>query len=153
MSVRVPLPDRNLTLETVIFDVNGTLTYRGQLLDRVAEQMTLLRETVQVLLVSSDTYGTLDAVAEQLAVDARRVADAADKVAVLREVGAATCAAVGNGHNDRLLLSEAAVGIAVLGGEGTARTAWTSADIVCATVLDAIGLVIDPTSLAATLRP
>ncbi len=153
MSLLVPLPTRELRLDTAIFDVNGTLTNRGRLVDGVVERISRLRRDLRVLLVSSDSYGTLDDVAVELGVDARRVQDAADKLSVLRDVGVNNCVALGNGHNDRLLLSGAALGIAVLGPEGTALSALVGADVVCLSIVAAIDLLLDPASLIATLRP
>ncbi|HVV74661.1 MAG TPA: hypothetical protein VHC43_01390 [Mycobacteriales bacterium] len=153
MSVLVPLPTGELRLDSAIFDVNGTLTVRGELVDGVADLIKQLCTALRVLLVSADTYGTLDGLAAGLGVDARRVTDAADKLGVLREVGADTCVAIGNGHNDRALLAEAALGIAVIGAEGASSSALTAADLVCSSVIDAISLLLYPTSLVATLRP
>lgn len=153
MTLRVPLPAGEVTITAAIFDVNGTLTDRGQLVTGVTPLMAQLREMTRVLLVSSDTYGTLDDVVDELRVEARRVSDATEKLALLHALGAQTCVAVGNGHNDRLMLEAAALGIAVLGAEGTAASAILSADVVCTTVVQAIGLLLEPTALVATLRP
>jgi soluble P-type ATPase len=152
MSLRIPLPTGEVLLEAAVFDVNGTLTDRGRLLGGVVERMSQLGTVLRIQLVSSDTYGTLDDVAAELGLDARRVQDGTEKVSVLHSLGADTCVAVGNGHNDRLVLAEAALGIAVLGPEGSAQTALASADLVCPSILVALDLLLDPTALAATLR-
>jgi soluble P-type ATPase len=153
MSVRVPLPAGDVTLTNVICDVNGTLTDRGGLIPGVTDRLARLREQLRVLLVSSDSYGTLDAVAAELAVEGRRVTDAEQKLAVLHELGASTTVAIGNGHNDRLVLAAAALGIAVLGPEGAAASALASADMICRSISDALDALLDPRCLAATLRP
>jgi soluble P-type ATPase len=152
MPVQASWGERRLELSTVIFDLNGTLTVHGELLDGVAERLRRLRAQMQVLLVSSDTYGTLDAVAEHLGVPARRARDAADKAAVLAEVGAASCVGVGNGNNDLLLLRDAALGIVVVGQEGAAPALFAVADIVCSSAVDALDLLLDPQRIGATLR-
>ncbi|HVA61718.1 MAG TPA: hypothetical protein VNG13_14465 [Mycobacteriales bacterium] len=153
MVVQVAWADRRIELATAIFDVNGTLTLHGELIDGVAPRMQRLRQILQVLLVSSDSYGTLEAVADALQVPARRAQNAAEKAAILAEVGPSTCLAVGNGNNDLLLLRDAALGIAVVGPEGAAPALFATADIVCAAIADALDLILEPLRLSATLRP
>ena len=59
---------RQLRLDHVILDVNGTLTNRGALLADVEERLDPLRDAVDIHLVSADTFGTLDAIAQRLKV-------------------------------------------------------------------------------------
>jgi soluble P-type ATPase len=153
MTVDVAWADRRVELRTAIFGVNGTLTVKGQLLPGVAQRLQKLRGELDILLVSSDTYGTLDTIADELRLPARRAANAAEKAAILAGVGASTCAAVGNGENDLLLLRDAALGLAVIGPEGCSPRLFVTADIVCASATDAIDLLLDPRRVTATLRP
>jgi soluble P-type ATPase len=60
---------------------------------------------------------------------------------------------VGDGANDELVLAAAALGIVVIGPEGASARALMVADVVCASVLDALDLLLSPMALAATLRP
>ena len=50
------------------------------------------------------------------------------------------------------MLHEAALGICVLGPEGTAVEALMAADVVAPSVLDALALIYQPLRLVATLR-
>jgi soluble P-type ATPase len=153
MVVRAELGHGGIDLTTALLDVNGTLTVHGQLVQGVAERIGRLRDDLEIVLVSSDTYGTLDAIARDLQLPVRRVQDAADKGACLREFGPATCVAIGNGNNDVLLIRDAAVGIAVVGPEGLAPGLLGAADIICVSIIDALDLLLDPSRLTATLRP
>jgi soluble P-type ATPase len=153
MTLTVSWGDRQLELATAIFDVNGTLTVRGALIPGVAERLERLGQHVDVLLVSSDSYGTLATVAESLQVPARTVGDASEKAAILTEVGASGCVAVGNGRNDVELMRGAALGVAVIGPEGLDPALLTVADVVCGSIIDALDLLLDPSRLTATLRP
>ncbi len=154
MTVEVAVPGRTrLTLDHLILDVNGTLTYRGTLIDGVADRLTRLRERVRIHLLSADTFGTLPALAGHLGVDAERVDTGADKAAAAHRLGAASCAAIGNGANDEQLLRSVALGVAVIGPEGASPRTLAAADIVCVTITDALDLLLDPRTLAATLRP
>lgn len=141
-----------LTLERVVFDVNGTLSDRGDLLDGVADRIALLRDELDVVLASADTFGTLDEIARALGVPAHRAASAEEKLALVERLGASRTAHVGNGSNDAAALAAAALGIAVLGREGSSGAALAAADLVCSSACDAIDLLLDARALAATLR-
>lgn len=154
MTLSIPIPGRSeLRLEHLILDVNGTLTNRGVLIDGVSERLARLRHALQVHLVSADTFGTLEAIAERLQVAAVRARSGEDKLSVLDELGGHSCVVIGNGANDALVLEAAAVSFAVLGAEGASASALRSADVVCTSSTDALDLLLDPQALSATLRP
>ncbi|HKJ46485.1 MAG TPA: hypothetical protein VJ991_11715, partial [Balneolales bacterium] len=58
----------------------------------------------------------------------------------------------GNGRNDRLMLDEAAVGIAVIQKEGASFQSLQAADVICTNIIDALELLVYPKRLTATLR-
>lgn len=154
VTLSVSIPGRvELRLEHLVLDVNGTLTNRGELLDGVETRLGRLGDVLGVQLVSADTFGTLDSIAGRLQVGAVRAVTGEDKIQVLNQLGPERCAVVGNGANDVLVLEAAALGFAVLGPEGASAVALRSADVVCASVTDALDLLLDPKALAATLRP
>jgi P-type E1-E2 ATPase len=154
MTLCVSIPGRaDLRLEHLLLDVNGTLTNRGVLLDSVEAGLGRLSDALDIRLVSADTFGTLDAIAERLKVGAVRASRGEDKVRVLDELGRERCAVIGNGANDVPALEAAALGFAVLGPEGASAAALRSADVVCASVVEALDLLLDPRALTATLRP
>lgn len=59
---------------------------------------------------------------------------------------------MGNGRNDRLMLAEAGLGIAVLGREGSSPLALAAADVVVCSAEEALDLLLVPARLEATLR-
>jgi soluble P-type ATPase len=59
---------------------------------------------------------------------------------------------VGNGFDDHLMLHSAALGIAVILGEGAASKTLFEADVVCTSIASALDLLLFPQRLAATLR-
>jgi soluble P-type ATPase len=144
---------RSLELAHLVLDVNGTLTDRGELIDEVEPQLRKLQETMEVHLVSADTFGSLGRIASILGVDSKVVDDGVQKASFVWQLGAHRCAAIGNGANDEAMLREAALGIAVIGPEGAAASSLAAADIVCRSIGDALRLLLDDQALAATLRP
>jgi soluble P-type ATPase len=149
----IAIPGRpSLELEHLLLDVNGTLTDRGELIDGVADKLGRLGETLEAHLLSADTFGSLADVASALGVRSTTVLDGEEKLAFVRELGPERCAAIGNGANDARMLGEAALGIAVIGGEGAATAAIQAADVVCASIGAALDLLLDELALAASLR-
>lgn len=154
MSLQIEIPGRPpLSLDQVVLDVNGTVTDRGRLLDGVGAALERLRSHVGVLLVSADTFGTLEQIGEDLGVETRTVRRGVDKRRLVEELGPERTAVIGNGTNDGPALAAAAVGLAVLGPEGTSGDAVRAADVLCRSVVEAVELLLDPNALAATLRP
>lgn len=154
MTLSVEIPGAPpLRLEHLVLDVNGTLTARGELVPGVAQRLAAIAELLEPRLLSADTFGTLDDLAGRLGVAVERVTSGSEKRAVVASLGADTCAAIGNGANDAAMLEAAALGIAVVGAEGAAVAAVTSADVVCGSILDALDLLLDERALVATLRP
>jgi P-type E1-E2 ATPase len=153
MTAPVEIPGLGrLELEHLVLDMNGTLTNRGRVIEGVAERLVRVRARMDILLVSADTFGTLDAVAAELQLSVRRAASGEDKLALLRQLNAEQCAVIGNGANDASILEAAALGIAIIGPEGASSAALRAADVVCLSVLDALDLLLDERALQATLR-
>jgi len=59
---------------------------------------------------------------------------------------------IGNGNNDRLMVKEAALGIALLQEEGTCTETLLASDVACKNIIDAFGYFKEPKRLIATLR-
>lgn len=145
--------DESFVLDHLLLDVNGTLTDSGKLITGVSERLRRLAKDLEVHLLSADTFGTLDAIAEQLQIEGRRAETGADKRALVEELGPERCAAIGNGRNDAEMLTEVRLGICVLGPEGTYRAAIDAADVACGSIRSALDMLLNPRVLAATLRP
>jgi P-type E1-E2 ATPase len=147
---------RRLRLDELVLDVNGTLTSDGVLLPGTRERVAAVRSILEVRLLSADTFGRLDSIAAELGVTAQRLAsgepEALQKARVVQELGAERTIAIGNGANDVGMLEEGALGIAVLGPEGLAVPALLAADVLVASIEDALDLLLNPRRLIATLR-
>lgn len=146
---------RTLHLAHLVLDFNGTLAVDGTLLDGVAPRMAALANELHVHVVTGNTYGNArdqlrDCTAEVVCLPASGQAQA--KLDYVRRLGPDQVAAVGNGRNDALMLEQAALAIAVLGTEGLSTEALEAADIVVRHAVDALGLLLRPKRLVATLR-
>lgn len=154
ISIDIP-GHRMLALEHLVLDVNGTIANGGVLVPGVAEALEALGGVIHVVAVTADTHGTAQRLREVLGVEVH-VIDAGDesrsKVEFVRALEVGSVVAIGNGANDVLMLSEAALGIAVVGGEGASVDAVQAADVVTISILDALALLAQPARIAATLR-
>jgi soluble P-type ATPase len=144
-----------LRLEHLVLDHNGTLALDGRLLPGVGEALTGLAGKLEVHVLTADTFGLA---AEQLSglpvvlTILPRERQEEGKRDFIRRLGAGSCVCIGNGRNDRLMLAAAALGIAVILGEGAAAATLAAADIVCCDILAALALLDHPLRLTATLR-
>jgi soluble P-type ATPase len=145
-----------LTLAHLIADYNGTLAVDGNPLDGVRDRLSALAHDLTLHIVTGDTYGNARG---HLAGWPREVVCLSDgphqseaKRRYVERVGATQTAVIGNGRNDVAMLRLAALGIVVLGTEGAAAEAIESADIVVHHAVDALGLLLKPRRLVASLR-
>jgi P-type E1-E2 ATPase len=154
--IRLDIPGREiLELEHLVLDLNGTITLDGEVLAGVSQRLAALSENLAVLMVTADTRGQATAIAERLGVELALVTpgdEAEQKRALVERLGAERVVAIGNGANDAAMLQTAALGVAVLGPEGLAAEALRAADVVTASILDALHLLLHPRRLVATLR-
>jgi soluble P-type ATPase len=153
MTLKVEIPGREtLSLEHLLLDQNGTLSNRGELIGGVAERLARLRSELAVHILTADTFGTLEEVVAQLGVSGERVASGVEKRTFVERAGGESCVAIGNGNNDVSMFESCALSIAVTGPEGASTRAILAAQIVCASITDALDLLLEPRVLVATLR-
>jgi P-type E1-E2 ATPase len=142
-------------LEHLVCDYNGTLARDGLLLGGVQERLNALAPKLAVHIVTGDTFGTAERALRGLPCSVALLpteGQAKAKEAFVRRLGADRVVAVGNGRNDRLMLAAAALGIVVVGDEGSAGEALQACDILVRDVIDAFALLENPRRLIATLR-
>jgi P-type E1-E2 ATPase len=156
MAVEIAIPGHEtISLRHALFDVNGTLALDGVLLEGVSERLTLIRQHLEVHMITANTHGKQGAIDAELGLTARLMTPGDErfqKAVFLQELGPAQTVAIGNGSNDAWMIRAAAVGIAVLGPEGLSQDALQAADMVVPSILDALDLLLNPRRIVATLR-
>ncbi len=155
--IELQIPGRGIIeLEYAVFDVNGTLAVDGQLITGVEPLIAQLRGKLEVRLITADTHGKQAEIDRQLKFTADRLQpgghEREQKADYVHALGAHKVVAIGNGGNDVDMLKAAALGIAVIGHEGAASEALSAADVATHNIFDAIGLLLYPKRLIATLR-
>jgi len=154
--VEVSIPGHKvLRLSHLVLDYNGTLAVDGEVVDGVREALDALAGQVRIHVVTADTFGKAASRLEGFPCELV-VLSTEDQALAKREyverLGAGGVAAVGNGRNDRLMLADAALGVAVVQGEGAAVETLLAADLVCPNIVPALELLANPLRLVATLR-
>jgi soluble P-type ATPase len=146
---------RELRLQHLVLDYNGTLGNDGVLLPGVADAIETLAVNLRVHVVTADTFGLAAAQLAGLPVELVVVPVASQperKLEFVRRLDADLVVAIGNGRNDRKMLEVAALAIALVQKEGGAAETLAAADVVSTNILDAFGLLRHPRRLVATLR-
>ncbi len=146
---------RQLCLEHLILDFNGTMACDGELFDGVRERLEALSVQLHIHILTGDTFGKagsqLAGIPCELSILPVENQDRL-KLEYIRRLGPETTVCVGNGRNDRLMLQEAGLGIAVVQAEGAAVQAVLVADVLAPDILAALDLLTHPLRLVATLR-
>lgn len=145
----------DLRLEHLVLDYNGTLACDGEMLQGVRQSLAALAERFQIHVVTADTFGKAGQRLQDLPCKLVILPEAEQdlgKLDYVRRLGLERTVSIGNGRNDRRMLKEAALGIAVILEEGAAAEAIAAADVVCSSILSAFELLANPLRLTATLR-
>ncbi len=154
--IQIDIPGyRALALKHLVLDYNGTLAVDGVRLNGVKTALTRLAEHLTIHVLTADTFGKVEAgmagipcEISILSVEDQEIG----KLTYVRKVGTQETVAVGNGRNDRLMLQESALGIAVILDEGAAVQTLLCADVLCTDIVSALELLSHPLRLTATLR-
>jgi soluble P-type ATPase len=154
--IEIDIPGfKHLKLAHLVLDYNGTLAVDGALLPGVQARLRELAAEVHIHLITADTFGEVHATAGDLPCKLHILpqhSQAEAKRDYIRGLDAHETVSIGNGRNDRLMLAEAALGIAVIQDEGASGASIAAADVVCRDINEALDLLRHPLRLAATLR-
>jgi soluble P-type ATPase len=146
---------RELHLQYIVSDYNGTLAFDGVLIPKTIPLIRKLSEHLEIHVVTADTFGdaeeSLSGLPVTLAILPPGEQDK-EKREYVEKLGANRVVSLGNGRNDKLMLREAALGICLLQAEGASVEALVTADVVCHSAMEALELLLNPKRLIATLR-
>lgn len=144
-----------IELKHLVLDYNGTIAINGNLIQGVMQRLQQLSSELTIHVLTADTYGSVH---EQCKADFLNIKvigkekQDEQKLSFLRSLGQENTLAVGNGRNDTLMLKNAILGFAVMQDEGVNIQALNAADVLFASVIDALDALLIPQRLIATLR-
>ncbi len=154
--LKIDIPGfKDLSIEKIVFDYNGTLALQGTIKPEVMKKLSELADYFEVYVVTADTYGTVRQTFAGSSIQVKIISGSQgqkDKEDFVKNLNSRGVLAVGNGRNDSAMLQEAALGIAVLEGEGMAAELCSSADLICRSIAEVFALLENPRGLTASLR-
>jgi soluble P-type ATPase len=155
---RINIPNYGvLTIKNILFDVNGTIQFKGMIADESIERFKELKKFYTVYLVSADTRGNLKEIAQKLniefiKIESRGMTEAEAKNNELMKLGKEVTIAIGNGNNDALMLKNALLGIVVVGREGLTTKCLMNSDVILPDISSVLDFLLDEKIMIATLR-
>jgi len=144
-----------LNLKYLVSDFTGTLSVGGKLIPGVRERLLKLTTHLEIHILTADTFGVVQRELAGIPVKIQILGGGRvdrEKEAYLKKMNPQCLVAIGNGNNDHLMLKLARLSIAVIEGEGCARSALLSAHILTRSINEALDLLLEPLRLVATLR-
>ncbi|HZU68756.1 MAG TPA: hypothetical protein VFA09_15870 [Ktedonobacteraceae bacterium] len=151
--LQVDIPHwRVIQLQHAVFDINGTLAIDGNPFPGVRDRLGQLANHLTLHALTAGTHGNIAELQQLLDIPIRIIGLGEEKARYVQQLGAGHVVAIGNGRNDTGMLRAAALGIAIVAGEGAAAAALQAADIIALGPVDAIDLLLNPKRLIATLR-
>jgi len=154
--LKITIPNRiDIHITNIILDFNGTLAIDGKIIAGVTDNINVLSKNVDFYVVTADTNGTVE---KELAGTSCQIINLAtsmkyqSKLDVLIALGKETTLCIGNGYNDREVLKQAILGIAIMQEECIATEALLAADMLCSSISDAFSCLNNTHRLVATLR-
>ncbi|MBN2155878.1 MAG: HAD hydrolase family protein [Candidatus Lokiarchaeota archaeon] len=143
-------------IHNILLDLNGTITAFGNIPADLRYLIQEMKKHFEIYVISANTRDTLDEIAEELDIKAIHIpkskAESQSKLTSLRVLDPDQTIVIGNGNNDTEIITQAAIGISVIGKEGTSIQALISSDMVVQSLSDAFKILLDEKALIATLR-
>lgn len=143
-----------LELHHLVLDFNGTLALRGAVVDGAHERCHKLSQNLQLHCVTGDTYGTAKDALAGLPIQLHVLPPTGQSLAkrdFVSQLQGGVCA-IGNGWNDRLMLAEADLSLAIMMSEGAASATLIAANATFTSILDALDALSIPERMVALLR-
>ena len=144
-----------LDIKNILLDYNGTLAIGGILIPGVEEILNDLSLRFNIHVITADTFGSAESGLSNVKCSYTRISEenqSEAKLQFLMKCGKDTTACIGNGKNDRLMLKESVLGIAVMQGEGVFTETLMMSDIVCPDIISTLELFRDHKRIIATMR-
>jgi soluble P-type ATPase len=153
--ISIPRPGLEpIEIDFILIDFDGTLASDGRIHPKAKDRLNLLSKKTRVVVLAKGekerVEGALNRVKAELAFVPEGAASQA-KLDLLRQLGPTRGVAIGNGVEDAPFIEEAALGICILGKEGTAVSVLSKADLVFTDIVHALEFLLKPLRQKATL--
>ena len=146
---------KNLDLKYLLLDYNGTIALDGCISEPIKLLIHEIATQLEVFVLTADTHGTATAECVGLPVTLKTFpTDSAmhSKLEILQSLENDSCCAIGNGRNDILMCTNAALSICIMGDEGCCSKLIEHTHVTVKSIENALELLLKPKRLIATLR-
>ncbi len=154
IEIRIP-DDKNLEIEYLVLDYNGTLALDGIPYDCVFSLLKKLSQNLKIYILTADTFGNVTKFKDKLSAEIKILKETPISLAkekFVTKLGEKYVIAIGNGKNDEKMLDKAALGIALIQKEGISKDTLLKADIIFSSICDALKAILKPKRIVASLR-
>ena len=154
--MKVNIPGREeLEIQNIVFDYNGTIAIDGKLIEGIKKSINEFSNSFNFYVITADTYGSVEKELEDTKCEVIKISKSSQdisKLEFIKSLGSSATLSVGNGRNDKLMLKESILGIAILQDEGLCTETLLNSDILVKSIFDVFSFLKDENRLIATLR-
>jgi soluble P-type ATPase len=143
-----------LEIESVLLDFDGTLAIDRRVHPKAKDKINLLSKRTNIYVLTTQKKELIEERLRKVKAEIIYLAEGDSsrrKLDLLRQLGPSRCVAIGNGMDDAAMIQGAAIGICVIGKEGSSGEAMKNADLVFADILDALDFLLKPLRQKAIL--
>jgi soluble P-type ATPase len=143
-----------IEIEFILIDFEGTLALDRRVHPKAKDKINLLSKRTRIYIMVKAEKEMVEEKLKKVKAEILYTAEGETskrKLQLLHQLGAAKTVAIGNGMDDAPILEEAALGICVMGKEGTSSEAFIKSDVVVSNILDALDFLLKPLHQKATL--
>ena len=146
------LKQGDIEINTVVFDLNGTVSEYGEVKQETIRWIENLRKLgFSLILLTSDQRGNAQKIAAELKIDYHIAKTSEEKREFVRNLRKPFFA-IGNARNDIPMFQEATIAIATLQSEGIHSAIIEFTDILIPSIADAFRLIADEDGLISTMK-
>ncbi len=146
------LQQGEIEVDTIVFDLNGTLAEYGGINPETYRWITQLKQLeFHLIILTSDQRGNAEKIAGELQIDYHIAKTGDEKRNFVKRLGKPFFA-IGNARNDIPMFREATISFVTLQSEGIHSGILPYADILVTSIADAFRLIIDGDGFISTMK-
>jgi len=143
-----------LEIDHLLIDFEGTLAMDRRVHPKAKDKINLLSKRLKIYIFTKEEKERVEEALKRVKAEIiflNRGEASRQKLELIQSLGAFRTAVIGNGIDDLSIMKEAALGMVILGKEGTSGALIQIANLVFTDVIDALDFLLKPLRQSATL--
>lgn len=143
-----------LQIDHLLIDFEGTLAMDRRVHPKAKDKINLLSKRLKIYIFAKEEKERVEEVLRRVRAEIvflNQGDSSKQKLEFLNSLGGFRTAVIGNGVDDLPMLKEAALGMVILGKEGTSGALIQVANLIFTNVIDALDFLLKPLRQRATL--